>query len=118
MFDVQVNERHIRDDRGKRYGSPDDALSNVAEFGADGAIVSFWECARRIRNMYGKDKSVADLENAVMDGRNYLAYILCLETRENPDVHVCACAVNQTYDPPVDEVNVKSVEIGEDGRVK
>ena len=82
MFDVQANERHIRDDRGKRYGSPDDVLSNVAEFGADGAIVSFWECARRIRNMYGKDKDVADLENAVMDGRNYLAYILILLERE------------------------------------
>ena len=82
MIELQSEERGIREDRGKRYGSPEDVLSNVAEFGADGAIVSFWECARRIRNMYGKEKDLKDLANAVQDGRNYLAYILCLETRE------------------------------------
>ena len=82
MCALQAEEEAIRTDRGLRYGAPDDTLSNVAEFGADGAIVSFWECARRIRNMYGKEKDLKDLANAVQDGRNYLAYILCLETRE------------------------------------
>jgi len=78
---IQDKEKEIRIDRGLRYGGKEDTLENVATFGSDGAIISFWECAMRIKNMFGRDKDIDDLSNAVMDARNFLAYILCLETR-------------------------------------
>ncbi len=94
MEEIQAKEKAIREDRGRRYGSDEDTLANVAEFGSDGAIVSFWECVMRfkkiyrfikkakyIKDMFGQVKDIDDLENAVMDARNYLAYILILERR-------------------------------------
>ena len=78
---LQGEEKEIRIDRGRRYGSKEDTLANVAEFGADGAIINMWECAMRIRNMFGKPKDLADLKNAVQDLRNYSAYILNLAER-------------------------------------
>ena len=83
---LQSEEKDIRIDRGRRYGSEKDTLANIAEFGADGAIVSFWECAMRVRNTFGKPKNYEDLKNAVQDGRNYLAYILILLEREGRSV--------------------------------
>ena len=81
MAIIQAEEKAIRADRGKRYGTKEDTLANVAEFGSDGAIVSMWECVMRIRNMFGKPKDIKDLANAVQDLRNFAAYALCLETR-------------------------------------
>ena len=81
MDSIQAEEKKIRIDRGLRYGGKEDTLENVATFGSDGAIVSFWECAMRIKNMFGKPKNIKDLTNAVQDLRNFAAYILCLETR-------------------------------------
>ncbi len=81
MEEIQAKEKAIREDRGRRYGLPEDTLANIAKFSSDGAIVHFWECAMRIGNMFSKAKDIDDLENAVMDARNYLAYILILEQR-------------------------------------
>jgi hypothetical protein len=123
MDKIQAYEKDIRIDRGKRYGTPDDTLGNVAEFGADGCIISMWECFMRLKNSgihpilkvllqvlvedirdgFGRPKDIEDIDNAVKDLRNFAAYILCLETRElgqgeynipPEDVTVCACAVN------------------------
>ena len=93
MCELQDEEWDIRIDRGQRYGGKDDTLENIATFGADGAIVHANECFNRIKNMFGQVKDLADLKDAVMDGRNYLAYIYILETRDKP-VTVCACDVN------------------------
>ena len=81
MIELQDEEWDIRIDRGQRYGGKDDTLENIATFGADGAIVHANECFNRIKNMFGQVKDLADLKDAVMDGRNYLAYIYILETR-------------------------------------
>jgi len=81
MSDIEAVEFGIRDDRGRRYGDKEDTLANVATFGSDGAIINMWECAMRIKNMFGKPKSIEDLENAVHDIRNYAAYVLILEKR-------------------------------------
>ena len=83
MAIIQAEEKAIRADRGKRYGTKEDTLANVAEFGSDGAIVSMWECVMRIRNMFGKPKNIKDLANAVQDLRNFAAYALCLELRKD-----------------------------------
>ena len=82
MIVLQDEEWDIRINRGQRYGGKDDTLENIATFGADGAIVHANECFNRIKNMFGQVKDLADLKDAVMDGRNYLAYIYILETRE------------------------------------
>ncbi len=86
MEEIQAKEKAIREDRGRRYGLPEDTLANIAKFSSDGAIVHFWECAMRIGNMFGKAKDIDDMENAMMDGRNYLAYAYILELRDRkPD---------------------------------
>ena len=82
MEEIQRCEQVIREDRGARYGTKQDTLGNISTFGADGAIVHANECFCRIKNMFGEAKDIEDLENAVMDGRNYLAYILILARRE------------------------------------
>ena len=82
MDSLQTQEKEIRIDRGKRYGGKKDTLENISAFGSDGAIVHANECFNRIKNMFGQAKAIDDLKDAVMDGRNYLAYILCLETRK------------------------------------
>ena len=82
MDALQEEEKEIRIDRGKRYGTPKDTLANVAEFGSDGAIISMWECAMRIRNMFGKPKDPDDLKNAVQDLRNYAADVFIIEMRD------------------------------------
>ena len=103
MDELQAEEKEIRIDRGKRYGTDEDTLGNVSEFGADGAIVSMWECHRRIMNNSGipdpilrdldsfarpirqafnKKKNLPDIKNAVQDLRNYAAYILNLAERD------------------------------------
>ena len=102
MDSIQEEEKKIRVDRGKRYGSPTDTLGNVAEFGEDGCIISMWECIMRGRNSdihpiikallmvlvddikrgFGKPKDIEDMTNWCMDARNYLGYILCMMTRD------------------------------------
>lgn len=84
MYLLQAEEMTIRQDRGIRYGTPEDTLGNIARFGSDGAIVHLSECFNRIANMFGKSKNIDDLKNAVQDLRNYAAYVLILETREIP----------------------------------
>ena len=98
---IQDKEKEIRIDRGLRYGGKEDTLENVATFGADGCIIAMWECFMRAKNSdidpilkimleallvdikdsFGKEKNIEDIANWVMDARNFLAYILCLETR-------------------------------------
>ena len=79
----QAEEKEIRIDRGKRYGTGEDTLANVAEFGPDGVISGgFQECVMRIKNSYLKPKDKADLKNAVQDLRNFAAYIYILEIRK------------------------------------
>lgn len=85
MDDLQYAEKEIRIDRGKRYGSANDTLGNISTFGPDGAIIHANECYCRIKNMFGKEKNYEDLRDAVMDARNYLAYILNLEERKFDD---------------------------------
>ena len=82
MDALQKEEKEIRIDRGKRYGTPEDTLGNIARFGADGAIVHLSECFNRIANTFGKPKDPEDLKNAVQDLRNYAAYIFILEMRD------------------------------------
>jgi len=87
MDALQKEEKEIRADRGRRYGSQEDTLANVAEFGPDGVISGgFWECVMRIKNMYGKPKNMADLKNAVQDLRNFTAYIFILSERSHVDL--------------------------------
>lgn len=82
---MQAEEELIRIDRGKRYGGAEDTLLNVATFGADGAIINMFECAMRLKNMFGQPKHIEDLQNAVQDIRNYAAYIEILALREIPE---------------------------------
>jgi len=82
---LETERKEIRLDRGKRYGSKEDVLFNISTFGSDGAIISFWECAMRIKNMFGKEKNLDDLRNAVLDGCNYLQYIYILEERKEDE---------------------------------
>ena len=89
MEELQAEESIIRRDRGRRYGTKEDCLANVAEFGPDGATINMWECfsrisnkANRVRKMFGLPKDLPDLKNAVQDLRNYAAYILILAERE------------------------------------
>ena len=102
MDKLQAEEKNIRIDRGKRYGNAEDTLANVSTFGSDGCIISMWECFMRAKNSninpilkimleallvdikesFKAEKELADISNWVMDARNFLAYILCLETRE------------------------------------
>ena len=80
----------IRIDRGKRYGDADsggDTLANVSAFGWIGAVISAFECVKRLQNIVKKffktgkiDK--ADIENACLDGINYLYYTLILLRRD------------------------------------
>ena len=79
---LQKEEKLIREDRGVRYGGKDDTLENIATFGSDGAIVAFWECAMRIKNMFGKPKNLMDMRNAVNDSRNYAGMALRIEADE------------------------------------
>jgi len=80
--------KEIRADRGKRYGSPDDTLGNVAAFGWIGAVVSHYECACRLRNavnklIAGKGIDVDDIKDACRDASNYAAYVeILLERNE------------------------------------
>ena len=87
MKAIEDGDRAIREDRGRKYGGKDDTLQNVAEFGADGAIVLFWKFVRQIRNMHGKPKDPKDLANSIHDARNYLAYIQILENRQGNTEH-------------------------------
>ena len=88
MDKLQDSEEEIRIDRGKRYGSPDDTLANVREFGSDGCIVSMWECMMRIRRNFCKPKDVADSRNAVQDLRNFAAYFLKFVEEESAPIKV------------------------------
>ena len=81
MDALQEEEKEIRIDRGKRYGTPEDTLGNIARFGSDGAIVHLSECFNRIANMYAKPKDKDDLKNAVQDLRNYASYVFILAFR-------------------------------------
>ena len=89
----KINEEElepIRIDRGKRYGdaaSGGDTLANVAAFGWVGGVVSGFECAKRLQNNVlkltrGEDVDMLDVENACLDGINYLYYTLILLRRE------------------------------------
>ena len=73
----------IRKDRGKRYGTPDDTLGNVAAFGWRGAVINAYECMSRLRNHFHQaDPDPEDLRNAQKDLTNYAHYIGILFERE------------------------------------
>ena len=90
----KINEMElepIRIDRGKRYGDAvdgGDTLANVAAFGWVGGVVSSFECAKRLQNsvkllIEDGSKNPPDIENACLDGINYLYYTLILLRREH-----------------------------------
>jgi hypothetical protein len=137
MDRLQAEEKEIRIDRGKRYGSPDDTLANVREFGADGCIISMWECFMRCRNSdihpivkvmlqvlvediragFGKPKNLEDMKNYVMDARNFMAYALKFVEDESAPLHVCACEHNTPevvpwVSPTIKEA-IKAIEQGD-----
>ena len=82
----------IRIDRGKRYGDINgDCLRNVAMHGwtkaAMGAEECMWRLSNHLDNLIQRhecpDKD--DLENACLDGLNYMFYTLILLRREQSD---------------------------------
>ena len=82
---INAHLKPIRLDRGKRYGSPDDTLSNVRECDPErswrGAYVSTVECTNRLRNMFMTpccEQDINDFENASDDLINYAFYIKIL----------------------------------------
>jgi hypothetical protein len=84
---AKINDKlvAIRDDRGIRYGSPEDTLHNVREADPEGswrgAYVSAVECMNRLKNMFmtpDKDQDIHDFENATDDLINYAFYIKIL----------------------------------------
>ena len=77
----------IRKDRGKKYGSPEDTLGNVASFGWIGAVINHYECASRLKNIVnklldGEDIDMADVLNASRDAGNYAGFIEILIKRK------------------------------------
>jgi hypothetical protein len=83
---LDVLDSAIREDRGKRYGTKEDTLANVAAFGWRGAVISLYECAMRLRNaFYATEPNVDDIKNACQDARNYARYIEILLKRETDD---------------------------------
>ena len=76
----------IHADRGKRYGTREDVLANVAAFGWVGAVISSNECQMRLNKMVdnlmcGKEVDSDDLINASRDLTNYSHYVEILFTR-------------------------------------
>jgi len=76
----------IRADRGKRYGTDEDVLANVAAFGWVGAVVSSMECQMRLNKMVktlmGEGQvDPADLIDASRDLTNYSHYVEILFKR-------------------------------------
>jgi hypothetical protein len=95
---LQHEEKAIREDRGRRYGDQEDTLANVSTFGIDGAIISYWETAMRMKNKYGKfnesfykdseetpEDYMRDMLNIVNDGRNYLGIVYRIALDEYND---------------------------------
>ena len=76
----------IRLDRGRRYGTDEDVLANVAAFGWPGAVISAMECQMRLNNMAkalmaGVAPREDDLLDACRDLTNYSHYIEILYDR-------------------------------------
>jgi len=86
-IDIQTQEQAlavIRKDRGKRYGTPEDTLGNVAAFGWRGAVINAYECMSRLRNHFHQaDPDPEDVRNAQQDLTNYAHYIGILFEREH-----------------------------------
>ena len=86
-IDIQTQEQAlavIRKDRGKRYGTPEDTLGNVAAFGWRGAVINAYECMSRLRNhFHHADPDPEDVRNAQQDLTNYAHYIGILFEREH-----------------------------------
>ena len=91
IFDLEedINKQEIklsviRKDRGKRYGTPEDTLGNVAAFGWRGAVINAYECMSRLRNHFHQaDPDPEDVRNAQQDLTNYAHYIGILFEREH-----------------------------------
>ena len=79
----EIKLSEIRRDRGKRYGSAEDTLANVAMFGWRGAIINVFECAMRLRNAFcARAPNIEDIRDASRDIANYGHYVEILLDRE------------------------------------